>query len=163
MNQSKLHFQCCTRQVAIMVPREAVIVSGVRTAIGTMGGSLKDVHQHDLGGLVIKEAVRRAGIEGALVDEVIVGNVGQIAESGFIGRVCMLNAGLPLKTTAYSVNRQCGSALQAINSAVQAIQSEEAEIVVACGTENMNMLPHYIRKHRFGNKYGNETLEDRVL
>ena len=146
-----------------MVPREAVIVSGVRTAIGTMGGSLKDVHQHDLGGLVIKEAVRRAGIEGALVDEVIVGNVGQIAESGFIGRVCMLNAGLPLKTTAYSVNRQCGSALQAINSAVQAIQSEEAEIVVACGTENMNMLPHYIRKHRFGNKYGNETLEDGLL
>jgi acetyl-CoA C-acetyltransferase len=128
-----------------------------------MGGSLKDVHQHELGGLVIKEAVRRAGIEGGLVDEVIVGNVGQIAESGFIGRVCMLNAGLPLETTAYSVNRQCGSALQAINSAVQAIQSEEAEIVVACGTENMNMLPHYIRKHRFGNKYGNETLEDGLL
>ena len=146
-----------------MISRETVIVSGVRTAIGTMGGSLKDVHQHDLGGLVIKEAVRRAGIEGKLVDEVIVGNVGQIAESGFIGRVCMLNAGLPLETTAYSVNRQCGSALQAINSAVQAIQSEEAEIVVACGTENMNMLPHYIRKHRFGNKYGNETLEDGLL
>jgi acetyl-CoA C-acetyltransferase len=146
-----------------MTSRETVIVSGVRTAIGTMGGSLKDVHQHELGGLVIKEAVRRAGIEGGLVDEVIVGNVGQIAESGFIGRVCMLNAGLPLETTAYSVNRQCGSALQAINSAVQAIQSEEAEIVVACGTENMNMLPHYIRKHRFGNKYGNETLEDGLL
>lgn len=146
-----------------MNSKEVVIVSGVRTAIGTMGGSLKDVHQHDLGGMVIKEAVKRVGIEGKLVDEVIVGNVGQIAESGFIGRVCMLKAGLPLETTAYSVNRQCGSALQAVNSAVQAIQTDEAEIVVACGTENMNLLPHYIRKHRFGNKFGNETLEDGLL
>ena len=146
-----------------MLSKEVVIVSGARTAIGTMGGSLKDVHQHDLGGLVIQEAVKRAGIEGKLVDEVIVGNVGQIAESGFIGRVCMLKAGLPLETTAYSVNRQCGSALQAINSAVQAIQTDEAEIVVACGTENMNQLPHYIRKHRFGNKFGHETLEDGLL
>lgn len=146
-----------------MTGQEVVIVSGVRTAIGTMGGSLKDVHQHDLGGMVIQEAVKRAGIEGKLVDEVIVGNVGQIAESGFIGRVCMLKAGLPLETTAYSVNRQCGSALQAVNSAVQAIQTGEAAIVVAGGTENMNMLPYYIRKHRFGNKFGNETLEDGLL
>jgi acetyl-CoA C-acetyltransferase len=146
-----------------MNAKEVVIVSGVRTAIGTMGGTLKDYHQHDLGGAVIAEAVKRAGLEGKFVDEVIVGNVGQIAESGFIARVCMLKAGLPLETTAYSVNRQCGSGLQAINSAVQAIQTDEAGIVVACGTENMNMLPHYIRKHRFGNKFGHETLEDGLL
>ncbi len=146
-----------------MNTKEVVIVSGVRTAIGTMGGTLKDYHQHDLGAKVIAEAVRRSGIDEKLVDEVIVGNVGQIAESGFIARVCMLKAGLPLETTAYSINRQCGSGLQAINSAVQAIQTDEAEIVVACGTENMNMLPHYIRKHRFGNKFGNETLEDGLL
>ncbi len=146
-----------------MNAKEVVIVSGVRTAIGTMGGTLKDYHQHDLGGKVIEEAVKRAGIEPKLVDEVIVGNVGQIAESGFIARCCMLKAGLPLETTAYSVNRQCGSALQAVNSAVQAIQTDEADIVVACGTENMNMLPHYIRKHRFGNKFGHETLEDGLL
>ncbi len=146
-----------------MNAKEVVIVSGVRTAIGTMGGTLKDYHQHDLGAKVIAEAVKRSGIESALIDEVIVGNVGQIAESGFIARVCMLKAGLPLETTAYSVNRQCGSGLQAINSAVQAIQTDEASIVVACGTENMNMLPHYIRKHRFGNKFGHETLEDGLL
>ena len=146
-----------------MIDVEVVIVSGVRTAIGTMGGTLKEFHQHDLGGLVIQEAVKRSGIDPSLVDEVIVGNVGQIAESGFIARVCMLKAGLPLETTAYSVNRQCGSGLQAINSAVQAIQTNEAEILVACGTENMNMLPHYIRKHRFGNKFGHETLEDGLL
>jgi len=146
-----------------MNANEVVVVSGVRTAVGTMGGSLKDYHQHDLGGKVIEEAVRRGGLSPELIDEVIVGNVGQIAESGFIARVCMLKAGLPLETTAYSVNRQCGSGLQAINSAVQAIQADEAEIVVACGTENMNMLPHYIRKHRFGNKFGHETLEDGLL
>lgn len=146
-----------------MISKEIVIVSGVRTAIGTLGGSLKEVHQHDLGGSVIREAVARAGLDGKQVEEVIVGNVGQVAESGFIGRVCSLKAGLPLETTAYSVNRQCGSALQAIHCAVQAIQAEEAEIVVACGTENMNMLPHYIRKHRFGNKFGNETLEDGLV
>jgi len=143
--------------------KDVVVVSGVRTAIGTMGGTLKDFHQHDLGAAVIKEAVVRSGVKAEDVDEVIVGNVGQIAESGFIARVCMLKAGLPLETTAYSVNRQCGSGLQALNSAVQAIQTDEANIVVACGTENMNMLPHYIRKHRFGNKFGHETLEDGLL
>ena len=146
-----------------MSNKEVVIVSGVRTAIGTIGGTLKEYHQHDLGGMVIKEAVSRSGIEPKLVDEVIVGNVGQIAESGFIARVCMLNAGLPLETTAYSLNRQCGSGLQAVNSAVQAIKAGEAEIIVACGTENMNMLPFYVRKHRFGNKFGNETLEDGLV
>lgn len=146
-----------------MNTKEVVIVSGVRTAVGTMGGTLKGYHQHDLGGKVIAEAVSRAAIGESQVDEVIVGNVGQVAESGFIARVCMLKAGLPLETTAYSVNRQCGSGLQAINSAVQAIQTDEADIVVACGTENMNMLPHYIRRHRFGNKFGHETLEDGLL
>ncbi len=146
-----------------MNDKHVVIVSGVRTAIGTMAGTLKDFHQHDLGAAVIKEAVSRSGVEMQDIDEVIVGNVGQIAESGFIARVCMLKAGLPLETTAYSVNRQCGSGLQAINSAVQAIQTDEAQIIVACGTENMNMLPHYIRKHRFGNKFGHETLEDGLL
>jgi len=143
--------------------KEVVIVSGVRTPIGTMGGSLKDVHPTDLGAMVIREAIRRAQIEDHLVDEVIVGNVGQIAENGFIARVCSLKAGLPLETTAYSVNRQCGSGLQAINSAVQAIQTGEAEVVVACGTENMNQLPYYVRNARFGYRFGHGQLEDGLL
>lgn len=146
-----------------MHKKDVVIVSAVRTAVGTFGGTLKDYHQHDLGGKVIAEAVKRANISGDQVDEVIVGNVGQIAESGFIARVCMLNAGLPLETTALSLNRQCGSGLQAINTAVQTILAGEADIIVACGTENMNMLPHYIRKHRYGNKFGHETLEDGLV
>ncbi|GAF27035.1 acetyl-CoA acetyltransferase [Moorella thermoacetica Y72] len=143
--------------------KDVVIVSGVRTAVGTRGGSLKDIHQADLGAMVIKEAVRRAGLEGNQVDEVIVGNVGQVAESGFIARMCSLKAGLPLETTAFSVNRQCGSGLQAINSAVQEIQSGNAEIVVACGTENMNQLPYYVRRARYGYGFGHGQLEDGLL
>ncbi len=88
---------------------DIVIVSGVRTAIGTFNGSLKHTHQHDLGAAVIREAIARAGIAPQDIDETIVGNVGQIAESGFIARICQLRAGIPQESTAYSVNRQCGS------------------------------------------------------
>lgn len=87
---------------------DIVIVSGVRTAIGTFNGSLKHTHQHDLGAAVIREAIARAGIAPQDIDETIVGNVGQIAESGFIARICQLRAGIPQESTAYSVNRQCG-------------------------------------------------------
>ncbi|GIM45525.1 acetyl-CoA acetyltransferase [Collibacillus ludicampi] len=143
--------------------RDVVIVSGARTAVGTMAGSLKDVHQADLGGLVYREAVTRAGIKPEEVDEVIVGNVGQVAESGFLGRMVSLKAGFPLKTTAYAVNRQCGSGLEAINSAVVKIQAGYADIIVAGGTENMNQLPYYVRKARFGYRFGHDTFEDGLL
>lgn len=142
---------------------EVVIVSGARTAIGTFGGSLKDVHDTDLAGLVIREAVQRAGIEKNMVDEVIVGNVGQFAEKGFIGRMCSLKADLPLETTAYSINRQCASGLNAIANGVMEIQTGHADIVVGCGTENMNLAPYYIRKARFGYRIGNDTLEDGLI
>ncbi|GAA3547918.1 thiolase family protein [Zobellella aerophila] len=142
---------------------DIVIVSGARTAIGTLGGSLKDVHQHDLGAITIREAVVRAGIEPAMVNEVIVGNVGQVAESGFIGRICQLRAGLPKETTAYSVNRQCGSGLQAVADGMMQIQTGQADIVVACGTENMTQLPFYVRKGRYGYNMGHGTLEDGLI
>lgn len=143
--------------------RDVVIVGGARTAIGTMGGSLQDVHQADLGAIVYAEAVKRAGIELDDVDEVIVGNVGQIAESGFLGRMVSLKAGFPLKTTAYAVNRQCGSGLEAINSAVLQLQAGYADVMVAGGTENMNQLPYYVRKGRFGYRFGHGQLEDGLL
>ncbi len=94
--------------------KECVIVGAVRTPIGRFGGSLKDIGAIDLGALVVKEAVRRVGILPDDVDEVIVGQVGQVAENGFVARAISLKAGMPEKTTAYSVNRQCGSGLQAI-------------------------------------------------
>nr|WP_314266314.1 thiolase family protein [uncultured Moellerella sp.] len=139
---------------------DIVIVSGVRTAIGTMGGSFADTHQHDLGAAVIREAVLRAGIAPEDVNEVIVGNVGQIAESGFIARICQLRAGLPNETTAYSVNRQCGSGLQALADGMMLLQTAQSDVVVACGTENMTMLPYYLRKARYGYRMGNDVLED---
>lgn len=142
---------------------DIVIVSGVRTAIGTMGGSFKEVHQHDLGAAVIREAVKRAGLKPEQIDEVVVGNVGQIAESGFIARICQLRAGLPNETTSYSVNRQCGSGLQAMADCMMALQTGNAEITVACGTENMTQLPYYIRKARYGYRLGHGELEDGII
>lgn len=143
--------------------KEVVIVGGARTAIGTMGGAIKDVHAADLGAIAIKEALKRAGVSAELVDEVIMGCVGQVAENAFIARMCALRAGLPTRSTALTVNRLCGSGLQAINSAVQAIQTGNAEIIVAGGTENMDLLPYYVRKGRYGNRLGHELLEDGLL
>lgn len=120
---------------------DIVIVSGVRTAIGTFNGSLKHTHQHDLGAAVIREAIARAGIAPQDIDETIVGNVGQIAESGFIARICQLRAGIPQESTAYSVNRQCGSGLQALADGMMQLQSGQAEVVVACGAEIMGFGP----------------------
>ena len=87
--------------------KDVVIVSAARTPVGAYGGSLKTVSAIDMGALVVAEAVKRAGISPHDVDEVIIGNVGEIAENGFIARAISLKAGMPEKTTAYSVNRQC--------------------------------------------------------
>ena len=143
--------------------QKIVLVSGCRTAVGEFLGGLSTVNQIDLGGIVVKEAVKRAGIDPAIVDEVIVGNVGQIAESGFIGRAVMLKAGLPKETTAYSVNRQCGSGMQAIVDGMLEILTGNAEVVVACGTENMSQAPYYIKNARTGLRMGHQQLEDGLI
>lgn len=142
---------------------EVVIVSGVRTPVGAFGGSLKDVSAIDLGAMVVKEAVKRAGLEPEQVDEVIVGQVGQIAECGFVARAVSLKAGLPNETTAYSVNRQCGSGLQAIADAVMEVQTGYADIVVAAGTENISQLPYYVKDARWGARMGHKVFEDGVI
>lgn len=92
--------------------KDVVIVSGVRLPVGSYGGSLKDITAIDMGAMVVKEAVKRAGIQPSDVDEVVIGQVGEVAENGFIARAVSLKAGMPKETTAYSVNRQCGSGLQ---------------------------------------------------
>ena len=143
--------------------KKIVLVSGCRTAIGGFMGGLSSVGQIDLGAIVVKEAVKRAGIAPEKVDEVIVGNVGQIAESGFIARAVMLKAGLPKETTAYSVNRQCASGLQALVDGMLEILTDNAEIVVACGTENMSQLPYYLKGARDGFRMGHQQLEDGLL
>jgi acetyl-CoA C-acetyltransferase len=126
-------------------------------------GMLSSIDQIDLGALVVAEALKRAGIPGEKVDEVIVGNVGQIAQSGFIARAVMLKAGLPKETTAYSVNRQCGSGLQALVDGMMEIQTGNAEIVIACGTENMSRTPYYIKGARNGLRMGHQELEDGLI
>ncbi|WP_017728778.1 thiolase family protein [Halalkalibacterium ligniniphilum] len=143
--------------------KEVVIVGMARTAIGTMGGAIKDVHAADLGATAIKEALKRANVKKELVEEVIMGCVGQVAENAFIARMCALQAGLPSSSNAYTVNRLCGSGLQAINNAVQQIQTGNAEIIVAGGTENMDQLPYYVRKGRYGYRLGHAQLEDGLL
>jgi acetyl-CoA C-acetyltransferase len=143
--------------------KKVVIVSGTRTPIGSFMGSLSTVDQIDLGALVVAEAVKRAGIKPEQVDEVIVGNVGQVAESGFIARAVMLKAGLPKETIAYSLNRQCGSGLQAITDAAMRIQADEGDIIVACGTENMSRLPYYVKGVREGLRMGHQQLEDGLI
>ena len=143
--------------------KEVVIVSGVRLPVGSFGGSLKDLSAIDMGAMVVREAVKRAGITPAQVDELIVGQVGQIAECGFVARAVGLKAGLPKEHTAYSVNRQCGSGLQAIADGVMEIQTGFADIVVAAGTENISQLPYYVKDARWGARMGHKRFEDGVI
>ena len=152
-----------TGGVAMSGLRDVVIVSGCRTAVGSYGGSLKDISAIELGALVVKEAVKRAGIQPSDVDEVIIGQVGQIAENGFVARAISLKAGLPKETTAYSVNRQCGSSLQSIADAVMEIQTGFADVVVAGGAENISQLPYYVKDARWGARMGHKIFEDGVI
>lgn len=152
-----------TGGVAMSGLRDVVIVSGCRTAVGSYGGSLKDISAIELGALVVKESVKRAGIQPSDVDEVIIGQVGQIAENGFVARAISLKAGLPKETTAYSVNRQCGSSLQSIADAVMEIQTGFADVVVAGGAENISQLPYYVKDARWGARMGHKIFEDGVI
>ena len=143
--------------------KDVVIVSGVRLPVGSYGGSLKDVSAIDMGAMVVKEAVKRAGIQPSDVDEVVIGQVGEIAENGFIARAVSLKAGMPKESTAYSVNRQCGSGLQAVAEAVMEIQTGQAEVVVAGGAENISQLPYYVKDARWGARVGHKSFEDGVI
>jgi acetyl-CoA C-acetyltransferase len=139
---------------------EIVIVSAVRTAVGRLGGGLKDVEPDVLGKIVIEEAIRRAGIEPGEVDEVIMGQTKQSADCANLARVAALRAGLPVEVPAYTIMRQCGSGLQAIHNAAAQIMIGEANIVVAGGVENMSKAPYYLRGARYGYGAGNAVLVD---
>ena len=143
--------------------KKVVIVSGVRLPVGSFGGSLKTISAIDMGAMVVREAVKRAGIAPETVDECVIGQVGEIAENGFVARAVSLKAGMPKETTAYSVNRQCGSGLQAIVEAVMEIQTGQADVVVAGGTENISQLPYYVKDARWGARMGHKNFEDGVI
>ena len=140
-----------------------VVAGGVRTSIGKFAGAFKDTPTSDLGATAIRAAVDRAGISPAVVDEVILGCVGQVGEDAFNARLATLKAGLPETTTAFNVNRLCGSGLQAINSAVQELRTGEAQVVVAGGNENMSIQPYLLPRSQVGWRLGEAALIDGTL
>jgi len=140
------------------------IVSGVRTAIGDFGGSLKDHAPADLGASVLAEAVRRAGLTPNDIEHVVMGQVIQtIPQDAYLARVAALKAGVPDRAPALTLNRLCGSGLQAIISAAQMIALDEVEIAAAGGAEVMSRSPHHVPAVRFGQKMGDVQMVDAMI
>ncbi|MGG1662687.1 thiolase family protein [Brevibacillus sp. NRS-1366] len=140
--------------------RNVVIVDGVRTAIGRMGGALKDVEVEFLAAKVMGEVVKRTGLEKEAIDQVIWGHTKQSSDNPNVARLAALRAGLPISVPGYTVHRQCASGLQAINSAAQEIMSGLSDVVLAGGAESMSTAPYYLRKARYGYEAGNAELVD---
>ncbi|HWJ03542.1 MAG TPA: acetyl-CoA C-acetyltransferase [Verrucomicrobiae bacterium] len=143
--------------------REVVIVSAARTPVGTFGGVLSQIPVADLGALVIKEAIKRAGLEPNQVDEVIMGNVLQGGQGQNTARQAAIKAGIPQEVPAWAVNKLCGSGLKSVISAAQAIMTGDADIVVAGGMESMSNAPYALTKARTGYRMGNGTLIDTMI
>lgn len=143
--------------------RNAVIVSAVRTAVGSFGGTLKDISAADLGAIVIKEAVKRAGIQLADVDEVYMGNVVQAGQGQNVARQAAVKAGIPVEKPAVTLNMVCGSGLRAVSLAAQLVRLGDADVIVAGGTENMSMAPYAMPKARWGQRMGNATMIDTMI
>lgn len=143
--------------------REAVIVSAVRTPIGSFGGSLKNVPVRELGAICIKEALERAGVDPALVDEVVMGNVLQAGLGQNVARQMSIDAGIPKEVPAFTLNKVCGSGLRAISLAAQMIKAEDADIIVAGGAENMSMSGFVVPTARWGQRMGDTKMIDVML
>jgi acetyl-CoA C-acetyltransferase len=141
--------------------RDVVVLSGARTAIGTFGGSLKDQPVADLAALVTREAVARAGVEPAAVGHVAFGNVIHTEPRDmYLARVAAVNGGLPVETPAVTVNRLCGSGLQAIVSAAQVIETGHADVAVAGGAETMSRSPYWLQSMRWGQRMNDAAAVD---
>ncbi len=143
--------------------KKAVIVSAVRTPLGSFGGSLSKIGGTDLGAHVIREAINRAGIAGSDVDECIMGMVLPCGYGQNPGKQAAIKAGLPDEMEAITVNKVCGSSLKSVMLAAQAIQCGDAEVIVAGGMENMSMAPYYLEKARWGHRMGPGTLQDHMI
>ena len=143
--------------------REAVIVSAVRTPLGAFNGSLGQIGATDLGGMVIKEAVTRAGIANDQVDEVIMGQVLPCGYGQNPAKQAAIKAGLPWEAECFTINKVCGSALKTVMLGAQAIQLGDADIVVAGGMESMSMAPYFLDKARTGYRMGNAKMLDHMV
>lgn len=144
--------------------REVVVLSAVRTAVGTYGGSLKDISAPSLGAIAIREAVQRSGIEAARVGHVALGSViHSEPRDVYISRIAAIEAGLPVGTPCLTVNRLCGSGLQAVVSAAQHIQLGDCDIVVGAGAESMSRAAYYMPALRWGVRMGPSMADDGIL
>lgn len=143
--------------------KEVVIASAVRTAVGKFGGSLKDVPAVDLGSIVIKEALNRAGVKPEMVDEVIMGNVIQAGQGQSPGRQAAVKAGIPVEVPAFTLNKVCGSGLRAVSLAAQIIKAGDADILVAGGMENMSAAPFLLPNSRWGYRMGDNKVVDAMI
>lgn len=146
-----------------VMAKKVVLAGACRTAIGSMGGALSNVPAAELGAVVIKEALNRAGIPAEKVDQVLFGCVIQAGLGQNVARQASLKAGLSIKTPAVTLNVVCGSGLHTVNMAAAMIQSGQADIVVAGGTENMSSAPYLLRKGRYGYRLGNAELVDAMV
>ena len=144
--------------------REVVVVSAVRTAIGTFGGSLKDIPPTQLGALVVKEALARAGVDGGEVGHVVFGNVVHTEPRDmYLSRVAALDGGVKEQTPCLTLNRLCGSGLQAIVSAAQTIMLGDADIAIGGGAENMSRAPYAMPSARWGQRMGDGKIIDMMV
>ncbi|WDN90148.1 acetyl-CoA C-acetyltransferase [Desulfosarcina sp. BuS5] len=143
--------------------KEAVIVSAVRTPLGSFGGSLSKIGATDLGAIVIKEAVKRAGIKKEDVDEVLMGQVLPCGYGQNPAKQAAVKAGMPWKVECITVNKVCGSSLKTVMLAAQAIQVGDADILVAGGMESMSMAPYYLDKARTGYRMGHGAIKDHMI
>jgi acetyl-CoA C-acetyltransferase len=142
---------------------QAVILSACRTPIGSFGGALKDMSASDLGAIVLREAIARAGVSPAEIGDVIMGCVLQAGAGMNVARQAALKAGLPVEVPAETVNRVCGSGLQAVVHAVEAVKAGYIDLVLAGGTESMSNAPYLLKGARWGYRMGNAEAVDSML
>lgn len=142
---------------------EVVIVSAVRTAIANFGGTLKDMTAAELGSIAAQEAIKRAGIDPSLIDEVVIGNVLSAGHGQNVARQVALKAGIPETVPAMTLSKVCGSGLRAISLAAQMIKAGDNDIILAGGTESMSNAAYVLKKARFGMKMGHETVIDSMI
>ena len=143
--------------------KKVVLAGACRTAIGKMGGALSNTPAAELGAIVIKEALNRAGVKPEQVDEVLMGCVIQAAQGQNVARQASIKAGLPIEVPAVTLNVVCGSGLNCVNQAAAMIMAGQADIVVAGGMENMSMAPYAMTKARFGYRMNNATIVDTMV
>ena len=139
------------------------IVSAKRTAIGSFGGSLKDISAAKIGGELVKQSLESINLNPNLVDEIIFGNVLQTGLGQNVARQIAVNAGIPKEKSAFVVNKVCGSGLKSVVLGVQSILLGDNDVVVCGGVENMSAAPHYTKNARFGQKLGSLELEDTII